>query len=150
MIRKLALLIVIAFSFQANAVDAQSTSSMTINAEHIQYWMKTLETHPLIIIRKQAARHLGALQSNMANPALIKCLSDANEDVRIQCAYSLGRLGDSSSLRPLYELIENSPSQQIKSAAKSAIDKINAHEEFARQRKQKLKEMELKNSTSSN
>jgi hypothetical protein len=148
MIRFIVISILGVFSFQANAADAQSTSSMAINAEHIQYWMKTLETHPLIIIRKQAARHLGALQSSMANPTLINCLSDASEDVRIQCAYSLGRLGDPESLRPLYELIETSSNQQIKSAAKSAIDKINAHEEFSRKRKQKLKEQQFKSATS--
>jgi len=137
------------FSIQVHAVDAQTTSSLPINMEHIQYWMKILESHPLIIIRKQAARHLGALQNPVANASLIKGLSDANEDVRIQCAYSLGRLGESASLRPLYELIETSSSQQVKSAAKSAIDKINAHEEFARQRKQKLRELQQQKAESS-
>lgn len=132
------------------ATDAQSTSSLPINMDHVQYWIKILDTHPMAIYRKQAARHLGAMQNDIANPSLIKCLSDSNEDVRIQCTYSLGRLGDQTSLRPLYELIQNSSSPQVKSAAKSSIDKINAHEEFERQRKQKLREFQLEKTSSAN
>jgi HEAT repeat protein len=100
--------------------------------EHIQYWMKTLETHPLIMVRKQAARHLGAMQSLVANTVtLIKALSDVNDDVRIQSAYSLGQTWViRDHLRPLYELIEKLQTRRSKSAARSAIDKINAHEEF--------------------
>lgn len=127
---------------------AASQTQTIPNAEHIQYWMKTLESHPLIIIRKQAARQLGNLQNQMAIPSLIKGLSDVNDDVRIQSAYSLGRLGDASALKPLYEMVEKNSNTQVQAAGRNAIDKINAHEEFAKQRKQKLKEMELKNSTS--
>ncbi|MCC7460636.1 MAG: HEAT repeat domain-containing protein [Proteobacteria bacterium] len=132
------------FSGNVFAVDAQTTSSLPANQEHIQYWMKTLETSPLIIVRKQAARHLGALQSTTATPSLIKGLSDVNDDVRIQSAYSLGRLGDTSSLKPLYELIEKTSNSQVKASARNAIDKINAHEDFMKQRKQKFKEQQEK------
>lgn len=141
--------IILGFVFLGSAIaaDAPTSSNSPGNIEHIQYWMKALETHPMIIIRKQAARQLGALQNSVAIPSLIKGLSDANEDVRMQCAYSLGRLGDSSALKPLYEMVETNSNTQVKSAARSAIDKINAHEEFTRQRRQKLKEMEEKKST---
>lgn len=144
MIRHIFIAFIVSISFSAIAVE-----NSTNNAEHIQYWMKTLETHPLVIIRKQAARQLGALQNAMATPSLIKGLSDANDDVRIQSAHSLGRLGDVSALRPLYELAETNANTQVKSAAKTAIDKINAHEEFARQRKQKLKELQEKSKEAS-
>lgn len=123
----------------------QPTPDTNVN-QHVQYWVQTLETNQIPILRKQAARHLGNMQDPMAVQSLLKGLSDQNEDVRMQCAYSLGRLGDPSALRPLYEMIEKSKSSQIQSAARSAIDKINAHEEFKHQQKQKLKEMELKNS----
>jgi HEAT repeat protein len=147
MIRTIVLMIgLILFAANSFAVDAQSTSSLAVNQEHIQYWMKTLETHPLSMVRKQAARHLGAMQSLVATQSLIKALSDVNDDVRIQSAYSLGRLGDQGSLKPLYELIEKTSNTQVKSAARSAIDKINAHEEFMKQRKQKLKDQQEKNS----
>lgn len=145
--------IILSFVFCTNialAAQAPQQTQTIPNVEHIQYWMKTLESHPLIIIRKQAARQLGNLQNPIAVPSLIKGLSDVNDDVRIQSAYSLGRLGDASALKPLYELIEKNSNTQVQAAGRNAIDKINAHEEFARQRKQKLKEMELKNSTSSN
>ena len=133
------------FCFSVNAAEAPaSVTNLPFNFEHVQYWMKTLESHPMIMIRKQAARHLGNLQNNLATSSLIKGLSDANEDVRIQCAYSLGRLGDSSSLKTLYELIETNPNPQVKSAAKTAVDKINAHEAFTRQRRQKVREQRLK------
>ena len=141
--------VVLFLNFGALAVDAQTTSSLPVNQDHIQYWMKTLETNPLVIVRKQAARHLGALQSNIAVPSLIKGLSDSNDDVRIQAAYSLGRLGDTSSLKPLYELIEKSPNTQVKSSARNAIEKINAHEDFMKQRKQKLKEQQEKAASNS-
>ena len=127
----------------AQEVPAISADSGT---EHIQFWMKTLETHPFILLRKQAARHLGNMQNPMATPSLIKGLSDADEDVRIQSAYSLGRMVDPNALRPLYELNEKDPSKEVQAAARSAIDKINNHEEYKRQQKQKLKDIESKKS----
>lgn len=130
----------------AGTPPAQTEQPAIPNIEHIQYWMKTLETHPLVIIRKQAARQLGNMQNSIAVPSLIKGLTDVNDDVRMQSAYSLGRLGDPGALKPLYELIEKNSNSQVQAAARNAIDKINAHEEFNRQRKQKLKDLD-KNST---
>lgn len=135
----LILLLTIQSSFAVN-------TDTGIMDEHIQYWMKVLETHPLILIRKQAARHLGNMQNNLAIPSLIKGLADMSEEVKMQSAYSLGRLGDPAALRPLYELIESGGTAQVQSAARNAIDKINSHEEFKHQQKQKLKELELKES----
>lgn len=125
--------------------NAETPTESNVN-QHVQYWIQTLENNSLPIIRKQAARHLGNLQDPMGTQALLKGLSDQNEDVRMQCAYSLGRIGDPAALRPLYEMVEKSKNSQVQSAARSAIDKINAHEDFKHQQKLKLKEMELNNS----
>ncbi len=129
-----------------SSVQAQETPiiSQDSGSEHIQFWMKTLETHPFILLRKQAARHLGNMQNPMATPSLIKGLADADEDVRIQSAYSLARMGDTNALRPLYELNEKDPSKEVQAAARNAIDKINSHEEYKRQQKQKLKDLDSK------
>lgn len=136
-------LLIILLTMQSSFAVNNDTGIMD---EHIQYWMKVLETHPLILIRKQAARHLGNMQNNLAIPSLIKGLADMSEEVKMQSAYSLGRLGDPAALRPLYELIESGGTAQVQSAARNAIDKINSHEEFKHQQKQKLKELELKES----
>ncbi len=140
---KLLFLLILLLTMQSSFAVNTDTGIMD---EHIQYWMKVLETHPLILIRKQAARHLGNMQNNLAIPSLIKGLADMSEEVKMQSAYSLGRLGDPAALRPLYELIELGGTAQVQSAARNAIDKINSHEEFKHQQKQKLKELELKES----
>lgn len=142
---KLKLLFIMIFLSTVQSSFAVNTDAGLMD-EHMQYWMKVLETHPLILIRKQAARHLGNMQNSLAIPSLIKGLADTSEEVKMQSAYSLGRLGDPAALRPLYELIESGGTAQVQSAARNAIDKINLHEEFKHQQKQKLKEFELRES----
>lgn len=98
--------------------------------KHVEHWIQTLDQHPFILVRKNAAMFLGDLQHRMAVPVLIKALDDTSSIVIIEAIKSLGQLGDPQAIKPLYEKTVAQDNQQITDAARRSIGKIKAYLEF--------------------
>ncbi len=104
--------------------------------EHFEYWARTVQTHPLKSVRKNAARVLGSLGNRQAVPVLVKALSDGEAGVRQEAAHALGLLGDESALPALYELLGRESDREVRNAAGSAVNRIKSYQDFV---KKKLK-----------
>ena len=106
--------------------------------EHLAYWIRTLQTHPMNLVRKNAARSLGTLSDRSATPALIGALKDRFFGVRAEAARSLGLLTDSRATDALTETANNDTDAQVRRNAREAIEKIKAYEEFLKKKQEKL------------
>lgn len=59
-------------------------------------------------VRAEGARCLGQMKSRKAKPALLRGLQDPVLEVKLLCAWSLGRIGDPDSIRPSIEALVKS------------------------------------------
>lgn len=71
--------------------------------------------------RIQAAKVLGDAGDQVSVPKLIELLADTVPDVRKACARALGRIGDSSAVRPLAELYQGERVATVADAAVGAL-----------------------------
>ena len=105
--------------------------------EHLDYWVKTLQTHPLKLIRKNAARNLGKLGKREAVGALVGALKDTDSGVRAEAARSLGLLGDERAFSTLTDAAANDADREVRRAAADSIEKIKSYLEFQKQKELK-------------
>jgi hypothetical protein len=110
--------------------------------EHAAYWVGTLKTHPLKLIRKNAARQLGKLGNKEAVPALCDALKDAFPGVQVEAAKALGLLGDERAFGPLHAVLNSSGDRELRRAANDAVEKIKAYQEFLKGKEAKLRAAE--------
>ncbi len=110
--------------------------------EHVAYWMKTLETHPTPLIRKNAARALGSLKDPRSVATLIKALSDTDPSVRGESARSLGYLGNEDSIKPLEVSASRDPDPRVRRSSKEASERIKAYLEFQKKKQEKADKAE--------
>ena len=105
--------------------------------EHFDYWARTVKTHSMKLVRKNAARVLGSLGNRQAVPTLTEVLSDPEAEVRQEAAHSLGLLGDEAALPALYELLGRESDREVRNAAGGAVSRIKAYQEFLAKKKSK-------------
>lgn len=124
--------------FTTLAMAEATVSPIEQDTEHVQYWIRTVQNHPMQMIRKNAARALGSIGDRAATPALIRALQDSFFGVRVEAAYSIGLLTDKSALGALMEAASKDSDALVRRRAREAIQKINAHQEFIQKRREKL------------
>lgn len=107
---------------------------------HVEHWMQTLEKHPFVLIRVNAARFLGDLQDRIAVPTLIRALDDKHPDVVFASVRSLGLLGDASAIKPLYEIAIEQEGTLMSKEARRSIERIQQYMEFKKNQKTSLEE----------
>lgn len=118
------------FSFQAQA------SHQLEHQLHVEHWMKTLEKHPFVLVRINAANFLGDLQDRIAVPSLIRALEDDNADVVFASIRSLGNLGDPTAIKPLYEISIKQEGTLLSKEAARSISRIQSYLEFKKKQKE--------------
>lgn len=104
---------------------------------HVNYWIQTLASHPLKMIRKNAARQLGSIGNPSSLPALAQALKDPFYGVRQESARSLGLLGDERALSPLFEAQQKDTDATVKHAARDAIERIKARQDYQKKKEEK-------------
>jgi HEAT repeat protein len=106
--------------------------------EHLQYWIRTVTSHPMKMVRKNAARVLGTMGDRTATPALVGALKDPFFGVRAEAAKSLGLLTDEKAEADLLKAAANDPDALVRRNAREAIEKIKAYQEFLKKKQEKL------------
>ena len=119
------------------ATPALNASEVGVD-EHVAYWMGTVNSHPLKLIRRNAARVLGTLQNPVAIPSLIQALKDPFYGVRLEAARSLGLLGNEQALASLLDSTKTDPDILVKKAAHEAVERIKLHREVLKKKEEKL------------
>jgi len=116
---------------------AQSNQEQVKKAHesHVLHWMNTLEKHPMVLVRANAARFLGDLQDRVAVPTLIRALNDTNKEVLLQAVRALGKLGDGSAIKPLYELSNRYKGNPLDREARRSVEKIRAYIQFKKKQR---------------
>ncbi|MEZ4818718.1 MAG: HEAT repeat domain-containing protein [Bdellovibrionota bacterium] len=132
----LCVIVLCVFASQANA------SYQLEHQLHIEHWMKTLEKHPFVLMRINAARFLGDLQDRIAVPTLIRALEDKNADVIFASIRALGKLGDPSAIKPLYEISVRQEGTLLAKEATRSIEKIQSYLEFKKNQQEANTEVE--------
>ncbi|MFH1263292.1 MAG: HEAT repeat domain-containing protein [Pseudomonadota bacterium] len=105
--------------------------------EHMEYWIKTVQTHPMDLVRKNAARALGAMGDRTATPALIQALNDKFFGVRAEAANSLGLLTDERAVDPLTETATNDSDTQVRRNAREALERLKGYQEYLKKKQEK-------------
>jgi len=81
------------------------------------------------VLRCATAQILGEIGDTSAVPALIEASKEENVeegDVRCAAVTALGNIGDKSSLKVLIYVMKNDESEEVRTAAKKAINEINS------------------------
>lgn len=125
----LAILLLGGAAFAANPV--------AYDAEHLQYWMRTLKGHSLESVRKSAAKMLGAMADRRALPGLIEGLKDPSSAVRKETAISLGAMVDPRAVPALESVYERDPDPEVRKHAQAAIQQIEKRKEFDKEKAKK-------------
>jgi HEAT repeat protein len=85
------------------------------------------DPHPHV--RNCAAGALGQIKSRKAVKPLIEGLKDEDAGVRKNCAYALGEIESSKAVDALEEIAENDPEEEVRTAAREAIKRIEHERE---------------------
>ncbi len=133
--KKSVLLSFLIFSLSAFAATPQEAQAPD---EHVQYWIRTLQTNSLNLVRKNAARSLGMLGDRSAVPALIAALKDPFYGVRAEAARSLGFLTDERADDALADAASGDADASVRRNARDAVEKIKAYQEFLKKKQEKL------------
>lgn len=89
----------------------------------IKFWQAKL-TDPLPLLRKSAARNLGALKAYSSLPLMLEALSDSNPEVRDAVVRSLAIIGNEQTISYLQDQIDRDPDRLVKKHARDAIQQI--------------------------
>lgn len=116
---------------------AQAPTPTPAGNEHVDYWIRTVATHPMNLVRKNAARVLGATGDRSAVPALIGVLKDGFHGARAEAARSLGLLTDERALDALMETATNDQDALVRRNAREAMEKIKSYQEFLKKKQEK-------------
>ncbi len=139
------LLATLLLSFSAPAQAPTPTATVPAGNEHLNYWIRTATSHPMKLVRKNAARVLGTMGDRSAVPALIAALKDQDFGVRAEAARSLGLLTDESAVSALSEAAGNDTDALVRRNAREALERIKAYQEF---QKKKLEKQEKQTKSS--
>ncbi|MFH1017762.1 MAG: HEAT repeat domain-containing protein [Pseudomonadota bacterium] len=113
---------------------------------HLDYWVRTLKSHPLKLVRKNAARSLGKMGTREAIPSLVAALKDPDPGVRAEAAKSLGLLGDEKAFGPLHDASSNDSDREVRRAAANSIETIKSFLENEKKKEAKDENARLKKS----
>ena len=80
------------------------------------------------VLRCTGVQGLGQIGDATAVPLLIAALEDEDEDVRIDAADALGRIGSSEAVEPLLNSLRRDPCGDVKRAAAAALGAMRAVE----------------------
>ncbi len=129
----------------AYAQDPASLGGMSTAPDaHLEYWIRTLQAHPLKLVRKNAARTLGKMGTHDAVPALLGALKEPDPGVRAEAAKSLGSLTDERAFGPLHDALSNDSDREVRKAASNSIEIIKSFLENQKQKDEKTQSSELK------
>ncbi len=117
---------------------AQAPTPTPAGNEHVDYWIRTVATHPTNLVRKNAARVLGAMGDRSAVPALVGALKDGFHGVRAEAAKSLGLLTDEGALDALMETATGDSDALVRRNAREAMEKIKSYQEFLKKKQEKI------------
>jgi|GEM_PF-5247377 len=123
--------------FLTTRVLANPEQVQAAHQSHVLHWMETLEKHPLVLIRANAARFLGDLQDRVAVPTLVRALQDSNQEVLLQAARALGKLGDATAIKPLYEMGSKYKGNDLERVARGSVEKIRSYLKFKRDQRKR-------------
>jgi HEAT repeat protein len=112
----------------------------------LETWAENLKNEK-VLIRKSAAKYLGALGDKRAIPPLLAALKDPEAEVRSEVCAALGLFGEESVKETLTNVLYKDPSPMVRFAAKTAIEKIDTY--ISLQKEKKIKEMKEKLKSSS-
>jgi HEAT repeat protein len=129
------LLVLTSMAYAASPLSAEAVGS---EDEHIQYWVRTVQTHPMQMVRKNAARVLGTLGTNDVISVLIQALKDPYFGVRVEAARSLGNMGDDRPIPELQDVGQRDPDAQVRRNARDAVEKIRLTIEYRRKKQERL------------
>ena len=116
---------------------AFSATGVTYDAEHLQYWMRTLKSHNLESIRKSAAKMLGIMGDRRALAGLLEGLKDPSAEVRKETVLSLGNMVDERALPALENVYDRDPDPEVRKQSQIAIQRIQKRKEFEKEKSKK-------------
>jgi HEAT repeat protein len=82
-------------------------------------------SHPA---RAWAANVLGEVKAQRAFPTLVRCLDDADEEVRAKAATALGRLGDRRAVHPLLDHLLTDPAPFVRVRIATTLGQLGGPE----------------------
>lgn len=103
---------------------------VTHDQENLTYWLKTMKSHPLELVRKNAAKMLGSIADKRTLNVLIEGLKDPAPSVRQEVSTSLGNMVDPRAIPALEDVADRDPDPEVRKRAKNALGKIQKRKEF--------------------
>ena len=110
---------------------------MTYDAEHLQYWMRTLKSHNLESIRKSAAKMRRIMGDRRGLAGLPEGLKDPSAEVRKETVLSLGNMVDERALPALENVYDRDPDPEVRKQSQIAIQRIQKRKEFEKEKSKK-------------
>jgi HEAT repeat protein len=105
--------------------------------EHVEHWIRTVQAHPMNLVRKNAARMLGSIGDRAATPALVRALKDKFFGVRAEAARALGLLTDERAIEPLTQTSVNDSDALVRRNARDSLAKIQGYQEYMKKKQEK-------------
>jgi len=93
-------------------------------AEALPSIIKILAKYPHPDTRAKAAEAIGLMKNKQGERALIKGLQDPEPEVRKSCAWSLGKLESTKSVRQMAGLLRDDPDWEVRRAVAEALERI--------------------------
>lgn len=87
--------------------------------------------HPEPKVRTRAIEAIGKLQDNHCLEQVTKMLQDTNHNVRLEAAFALGQIGDSTAEASLIERLNSKEITEVKVRILEALGKIGTAQTFA-------------------
>ncbi|MCB0308114.1 MAG: HEAT repeat domain-containing protein [Bdellovibrionales bacterium] len=123
------------FWFLLVLISFTSKAEITYDQEHLEYWIRTAKSHPLELVRKNAAKMLGIMGDNRVLGGLVETLRDTSAEVRQEAVVSIGLLVDPRALPVLEQIVDRDPSPEVRRKARSAMALIEKRMEYEKSKR---------------
>lgn len=98
--------------------------------KHLDFWLESLKSSPMFLVRKNSARQLGKMGDLKALPGLVTALKDPHREVRLSSVQALSKILDGSTIDALEEVEQSDGDAQVRRAASQAIAKIKQRQKY--------------------